>query len=124
MNVFDRFRTPADVYEELFVPALFQQWGSIVGDAAQIMLGYKVLDVACGTGVLACAAADRVGPRGAVAGLDANTDMLSVARRKNSRVEWREGKAKHFLTQTKALMLLSASSASCSSMIARPPSAK
>jgi SAM-dependent methyltransferase len=93
MNVVDSSRTPADVYEELFVPALFQQWGSIVGDAAQISLGDKVLDVACGTGVLACAAADRVGPRGAVAGLDANTDMLSVARRKNSRVEWREGKA-------------------------------
>jgi SAM-dependent methyltransferase len=93
MNVVDRSRTPADVYEELFVPALFQQWGPIVGDAAQIMLGDKVLDVACGTGVLACAAADRVGPRGAVAGLDANTDMLSVARRKNSRIEWREGKA-------------------------------
>lgn len=93
MNIVDSTRTPADVYEELFVPALFQQWGPIVVDVAQIMPGDRVLDVACGTGVLACVAADRVGPRGAVAGLDANTDMLSVARRKNSHVEWREGKA-------------------------------
>ena len=93
MNVVARSRTPADVYEELFVPALFQQWGPIVCDAARIMPGDKVLDVACGTGILGCAAADRVGPRGAVAGLDANIDMLSVARRKSSQVEWREGKA-------------------------------
>ena len=112
------------MYEELFVPALFQQWGPIVCDAARIMPGDKVLDVACGTGVLACAAADRVGPRGAVAGLDANIDMLSVARRKNSRLNGGKEKLKHFLTRTKALMLLSASSASCSLMIARLRSAK
>lgn len=86
-------RSPAEIYDELFVPALFQQWGGIVADAAQIMPGDQVLDVACGTGVLACAALDRVGPRGLVIGLDPNTDMLSVARRKGTRVEWREGKA-------------------------------
>jgi SAM-dependent methyltransferase len=93
MNVVDRTRTPAEVYDELFVPALFQQWGSIIADAARIRLGDKVLDIACGTGVLACAVVDRVGPQGTVAGLDPNTDMLSVARRKSTIVEWREGRA-------------------------------
>jgi SAM-dependent methyltransferase len=93
MDAVDRARTPAEIYDELFVPALFQQWGGIIADAVRIGPGDRVLDVACGTGVLACAALDRVGLQGAVAGLDANPDMLSVARRKATRVEWREGKA-------------------------------
>jgi SAM-dependent methyltransferase len=86
-------RSPAEVYEELFVPALFQQWGSVVADAAGIGPDQRALDVACGTGVLACAAADRVGPGGVVVGLDPNPDMLAVAQRKSTRIEWREGKA-------------------------------
>jgi SAM-dependent methyltransferase len=52
-----------------------------------------VLDVACGTGVLACVAADRIGPNGAVVGLDSNKEMLSVARRKCMAIEWRTGQA-------------------------------
>jgi len=93
VNVVQRARTPAEVYDEMFVPALFQRWGPIIADAAGIGLGDSVLDVACGTGVLACAALDRVGPRGTVVGLDPNADMLSVARRNSMRVEWREGRA-------------------------------
>ena len=52
-----------------------------------------MLDVACGTGVLARAVADRVGPRGAVVGLDINEGMLAVARRKAPAIEWRQGAA-------------------------------
>ena len=40
-------------YEELLVPALFQQWSDRVLEAAQIRPGARILDVACGTGVLA-----------------------------------------------------------------------
>jgi SAM-dependent methyltransferase len=86
-------KSPAEVYEELFVPALFQQWGSVVAGAAGVGPGQRVLDIACGTGVLALAAAERVGREGAVVGLDRNPDMLGVARRKSERVEWREGRA-------------------------------
>ena len=93
MNVVQRARTPAEVYDEMFVPALFQRWGPIIADVAGIGSGDTVLDVACGTGVLACAALDRVGPRGTVVGLDPNADMLAVARRNTPRVEWREGRA-------------------------------
>lgn len=86
-------RTPAEVYDEMFVPALFRQWGEIVTQAAGIGPGQRVLDVACGTGVLALAAAARVGSDGAVAALDANDGMLDVARRKTSTIEWRSGRA-------------------------------
>lgn len=93
MNVVDRNRTPAEIYDALFVPALFQQWGPIVANAARIAPGESVLDVACGTGVLALAAREMVGPAGTVTGLDANADMLMVARHKSTEIDWREGKA-------------------------------
>lgn len=85
--------SPAEVYDESFVPALFQQWGPIVAEAARVAPGERVLDVACGTGVLACAAAEGVGPGGRVVGLDPSEEMLAVARRKGARVEWKNGRA-------------------------------
>lgn len=85
--------TPADVYEERFVPALFRQWGEVIAQAGGVARGHRVLDVACGTGVLACAAAELAGAAGSVVGLDANPEMLAVAGRKSSRIEWRQGRA-------------------------------
>jgi ubiquinone/menaquinone biosynthesis C-methylase UbiE len=54
----------AEVYDEFFLPALFEQWAPQVCDAAMMVEGQSVLDVACGTGVLARAARPRVGPSG------------------------------------------------------------
>ena len=86
-------RSPADVYDEQFVPALFRHWGPVVCDVANITSGQRVLDVACGTGALTVAVADRVSPGGAVLGLDANPEMLAVARRKHAEIEWHDGRA-------------------------------
>jgi ubiquinone/menaquinone biosynthesis C-methylase UbiE len=86
-------RSPAEVYEEFFLPALLQQWTSRVADAAGIQSGERVLDVACGTGVLARAVAERVGPSGAVIGVDINEGMLAVARRKAPAIAWKQGRA-------------------------------
>jgi SAM-dependent methyltransferase len=51
-----------------------------------------VLDVACGTGVVARTAADRIGAT-AVAGLDLNPAMLAVARRIRPDLRWQVGDA-------------------------------
>jgi SAM-dependent methyltransferase len=83
----------ARAYEELFVPAIFRQWAPVVLDAAGVSQGDRVLDVACGTGVLAREALARVGPGGAVAGVDLATGMLAVAREIVPDVDWREGTA-------------------------------
>ena len=83
----------AEVYEEFFVPALFQEWSDRVADTITIRAGDRVLDVACGTGVLTRAVAARVGPSGAAIGLDVNEGMLTVARRKAPRLDWRSGRA-------------------------------
>ncbi len=83
----------ARAYEEFFVPALFGQWAPRVADAARIAKGEHVLDVACGTGVLAREAAARVGPDGFVAGVDPNPGMLAVAAERTPAIEWRKGEA-------------------------------
>jgi len=83
----------ANAYEALFVPALFGQWAPTVADAARIQPGQRVLDVACGTGVLAREGASRAGSTGDVAGLDPSPGMLAVAKHLAPGVDWREGVA-------------------------------
>ena len=83
----------ATAYEALFVPALFRQWAPMVADAAKIERGNRVLDIACGTGVLAREAATRTGPSVRVAALDPNAGMLAVARGLAPHIDWREGTA-------------------------------
>ena len=83
----------ANAYDALFVPALFRGWTPRVADAAQIQPGQRVLDVACGTGILAREVASRTGPTGSVAGLDVNPGMLAVAKGLAPEVEWRQGAA-------------------------------
>lgn len=83
----------AEVYESCFVPAIFGAWANPVADAAEIAPGQKVLDVACGTGVLAREAFRRVGDGGRVVGLDLNEGMLAVAARTEPRIQWRQGDA-------------------------------
>lgn len=86
-------RSAAEAYEELFLPALFSQWPPLVCDQVSISPGDKVLDVACGTGVLAREANTRVRPGGQVVGLDCNAGMLDVAERMAPNVEWQLGQA-------------------------------
>ncbi len=83
----------AEVYEDFFIPALFEEWPPRVADAAHIGPGQRVLDVACGTGVLARYVAGQVGPDGSVIGVDINDGMLAVARRIAPEIEWRHGEA-------------------------------
>ena len=86
-------RSAAEIYEEFFMPALFQEWAPRVADAARLAPGQRVLDVACGTGVLAREAATRVSPGGSVTDLDRNEGMLAVARRRAPAIEWQPGRA-------------------------------
>jgi SAM-dependent methyltransferase len=78
----------AELYEAKFVPAIFGDWAPHLVDAAGISPGWRVLDVACGTGVAARAAADA---GATVIGLDLNEAMLAVARRLRPDIEWRQG---------------------------------
>ena len=86
----------AETYEAFFVPALFSPWTGPMLDAAEVHAGAsaaRILDVACGTGVLARAASARLGPAGSVTGIDPNAGMLAVASRMSPDIAWRAGRA-------------------------------
>jgi len=69
-----------EVYERELVPAVFGAWAPILVELAHPRAGDRVLDVACGTGIVARIAAAHAGPSGTVVGVDLNPGMLSVAR--------------------------------------------
>jgi ubiquinone/menaquinone biosynthesis C-methylase UbiE len=72
--------TAPEMYQRYFVPAIGRPFAADLITEAAPRPGERVLDVACGTGVVARLAAERVGPSGTVAALDLNPAMLSVAR--------------------------------------------
>ena len=68
----------AELYERYVARYILGPWAPLLVDVARV--GDRVLDVACGTGVVARAAAKRVGPSGRVVGVDLNSGMIAVAR--------------------------------------------
>lgn len=90
----------ADVYERELVPAVFAQWAPLLIDLACPDKGSRVLDLACGTGIVARMVASQLGRTGAVVGVDLNPGMLKVAAaaalrqpQDDATVEWREASA-------------------------------
>lgn len=80
----------AEAYERLFVPALFSEWAARVADSVPVQRGSRVLDVACGTGVLAREALRRTT---AVVGVDLNPAMLTVASSRAPAMTWLQAAA-------------------------------
>jgi len=79
----------AEIYDAFFVPALFGQFPEQVLGHARVNTGSRVVDVGCGTGVLAMGAHRLVGADGEVVGVDPNEGMLAVARRSEPSIDWR-----------------------------------
>ena len=75
-------------YESLFVPAVFEQWTKHLVEAAGIREGSQVLDIACGTGILARRALQRAGPDGRVVGVDPAPGMLAAAKEIEPGIDW------------------------------------
>ena len=57
-------RDAAEVYDEFFLPALFEPWPPVLISTAHIGPGMRAVDIACGTGVLAIEAAKAIQPGG------------------------------------------------------------
>jgi SAM-dependent methyltransferase len=87
----------AELYEHYPARYILGPWAPLLVDAARVAAGERVLDVACGTGVVARAAAKRVGATGRVVGVDLNLGMIAVARSlpatNDGPIEWFERSA-------------------------------
>ncbi|MEE9255798.1 MAG: methyltransferase domain-containing protein [bacterium] len=88
---------PGEAYQNFYAPAMFIPWGKDLVTRADPKPGDRVLDVACGTGVVSRLAAERVVPSGKVTGLDIDSGFLAVARSipppSGGAVEFHEGSA-------------------------------
>jgi ubiquinone/menaquinone biosynthesis C-methylase UbiE len=87
--------SPPENYERYFVPAIGEPVATELLRAAALRPGERVLDVGCGTGIVARFAAEAVGSEGSVVGLDVEPGMLAVARSVTvgAGIEWIEASA-------------------------------
>lgn len=90
--------TPAEMYERFFGPAIFVPWAKVLLEHAAPEPGERVLDLACGTGIVARHVAPHLGSEGEVIAVDISPDMLAVARSlpqpEGAKVDWRQGDAR------------------------------
>lgn len=89
----------ADKYEQELVPAIFEPWSHSTISVAEPQKGEYVLDIACGTGIVARNVAQCIDSGGKVVGVDSNPEMLATARSLPSppdvTIQWVEGDAQH-----------------------------
>lgn len=89
-----------ELYEQYIVRMWMAEWAHILIHACDIGQGRRILDVACGTGIVARNAAALVGSGGRVVGLDTNEGMIRVARKcaiqeGRPKIEWYQNDVCH-----------------------------
>jgi len=85
--------TFVEIYERILVRPLFRPFAEQMVSRIAPNPGDTVIDVACGTGIVARVARERLGPKARVVGVDISRAMLAVARNVDQTIDWREGNA-------------------------------
>lgn len=89
--------TPAETYESFMVPVLFRPMAEELLRLARPSAGDRVLDIGCGTGIVARLASPHVNPGGTVTGIDPTEPMLDVAQsqcaNEGVNIDWQLGSA-------------------------------
>jgi len=84
----------AEIFERVIVPPIFDPWSrDLIERARPIGPSDRILDLGCGTGILARNLRERLGGAARITGLDVSAGMLAVARRVAPELDWREGNA-------------------------------
>jgi ubiquinone/menaquinone biosynthesis C-methylase UbiE len=85
--------TFTEIYERVLVGPLFRPFAEQLLARVAPSRDESVIDVACGTGIVARVARERLGPAARIVGVDVAPAMLAVARAVEPTIEWREGNA-------------------------------
>jgi SAM-dependent methyltransferase len=85
--------TFTETYERVLVEPLFRPFAEQLIAHAGLRDGDSVVDVACGTGIVARIARERLGPEARIVGIDIAPAMLAVARTVDPTIDWRQGNA-------------------------------
>jgi ubiquinone/menaquinone biosynthesis C-methylase UbiE len=85
--------TFTEIYERVLVAPLFRPFAEQLVSRLAPTRGDMVIDVACGTGIVARVARERLGPEARIVGVDVAPAMLAVARTVDPTIDWREGNA-------------------------------
>lgn len=83
----------AKFYETHFVPTIFKNWSEILLDKTPLKFSDKLLDVACGTGIVARQARKRELHIDNIYGIDLNQGMIKVAEELAPGINWVQGSA-------------------------------
>jgi ubiquinone/menaquinone biosynthesis C-methylase UbiE len=82
-----------EIYERVLVQPLFRPFAEVVVERLALTPGDSLIDVACGTGIVARIARHRLGPGAHIVAVDVAPPMLAVARTVDASIDWREGNA-------------------------------
>lgn len=85
--------TFTEIYERLLVPPLFRPFAEELVSRLMPAAGDSLIDVACGTGIVARIGRERLGSSARIVGVDVSPGMLGVARKTDPSIDWREGNA-------------------------------
>jgi ubiquinone/menaquinone biosynthesis C-methylase UbiE len=78
----------AETYERVLVPEIFRPWAIDLLDRVRPRPVERVLDLACGTGIVGRLVRERYGAETRIAGVDLNPEMIAIARSIAPDIEW------------------------------------
>ena len=111
----------SEVYERVLVPSLFRPWAIDLLDRVRHAHEERVLDVACGSGILARLAREQLGTGSQTTGVDVIPETIAIARSIEPRVSWQLGNAVDLPFENRSFDVSSINKACNSSPIGRPP---
>jgi ubiquinone/menaquinone biosynthesis C-methylase UbiE len=85
--------TFTEIYERVLVGPLFRPFAEQLMARLAPKPGDSLIDIACGTGIVARIAREQLGPEARIVGVDVAPAMLAVARTIDRTIDWRHGDA-------------------------------